>query len=375
MKNVLILITNLKKGGAERVVSLISNNFDSNKNINYYLVLMERGIAYNLSKNIKPIILTKGNRNNYLKLFELPLIALKLKRIVKKNNIDTVLSFLNRPNYINILTSLFGGNHKKIINIRYTTSRYKSKGVLGKINLLLNKWLFNKADLIVSNSFGVDADLKSLFKITTKTQIINNPIDIDEINILKRKNELGKMNFNKNKKYLISVGRLIPLKRNIDLIDAYYLLIKKHPYLELIFLGEGILKESLIKHCTELNINKKVHFIGNVSNPFSYLNQSDIFILTSETEGFPNVLAEAIAVGIPVISSNCKSGPSEILENGKFGLLYPVGNINELKNGIENILTKNKEAEQRVILANEKVKQYKASIIIEKFTNLLYTVL
>ena len=100
--------------------------------------------------------------------------------------------------------------------------------------------------------------------------------------------------------------------------------------LELIFLGDGILKDDLINDCVKLVIKDKVHFLGNVKNPFYYLAKSDLFVLNSEIEGFPNVLVEAMACRLPVISSDCKSGPREILEDEKYGLLYPVGDISSL---------------------------------------------
>jgi N-acetylgalactosamine-N,N'-diacetylbacillosaminyl-diphospho-undecaprenol 4-alpha-N-acetylgalactosaminyltransferase len=326
-KNILILCASMQKGGAERVISLLLKELENEQNIIVHFMMMEEGIDYDLPKVITPIILSNSKKSGIQKLLELPFIAMKLKKYIKENDIDTVMSFLYRPNYINILAKIFGSSHKSIINIRSTTSRYKNEGLLGKVNLFLIKNLFNKADLIISNSKGVDEDLKSLINITTNTKVIYNPVDIEYINSKKDICEDIDLEFINNKQYIISVGRLIPLKRNSDLIKAFFELQKNDDSLELIFLGDGILKDDLINDCVKLGIKDKVYFLGNVKNPFYYLNNSDLFVLNSEIEGFPNVLVEAMACGLPVISSDCKSGPREILEDEEYGLLYPVGSV------------------------------------------------
>lgn len=320
----------MQKGGAERVISLLLKELENEQNIKVHFMMMEDGIEYNLPKSISPIILSISKKSGIQKLLELPFVAWKLKKYIKENNIDTVMSFLYRPNYVNILANIFGSKRKSIINIRSTTSRYKNEGILGKVNLFLIRKLFNIADLIISNSKGVDKDLKSLMNITTNTKVIYNPVDLEYINSKKDVCEDAEFYFKEDKKYIISVGRLILLKRNSDLIKAFYELQKNDDNLELIFLGDGLLKNDLIDECNNLKIKEKIHFLGNVENPFYYLNKSNLFVMNSQTEGFPNVLVEAMACGLPVISSDCKSGPREILEDEKYGLLYKVGDIKEL---------------------------------------------
>lgn len=357
----------MKKGGAERVISLLLKELENEQNTKVHFIMMENKIDYRLPKSIISIILSRSKKGSLQKLLELPFIAWKLKKYIKKNDIDTVMSFLYRPNYINILAKIFGSNHKSIINIRSTTSRYKNEGFLGKINLFLINSLFNKADLIISNSKGVDEDLKSIMNITTNTKVIYNPVDIKYINSKKDICEDVDFKFEENRKYIISVGRLIPLKRNSDLIEAFFELQKNDKNLELIFLGDDFYKNILINLCKEFKINEKVHFLGNVKNPFYYLNKSDLFILNSEIEGFPNVLLEAMACGLPVISSDCKSGPREILENEKYGLLYPVGDINLLLEKIKYYLYEEKNIEKIRFMNIERAKYFNKDYSIKDF--------
>jgi N-acetylgalactosamine-N,N'-diacetylbacillosaminyl-diphospho-undecaprenol 4-alpha-N-acetylgalactosaminyltransferase len=281
------------------------------------------------------------------------------------------MSFLYRPNYINILSKIFAAKHKTIINIRSTTSRYLNEGLLGKVNLFLIRNLFNKADLVVSNSEGVDEDLKSIMNIATNTTVIHNPVDIEYINSKKNICKDIKFDFKKDIKYIISVGRVIPLKRNQDLIEAFYELQKKDYNIEVIFLGDGVLKNSLLKYCQDLKIEKKVHFLGNVSNPFYYLNQSNLFVLNSQTEGFPNVLVEAMACGLPVIASDCKSGPREILEDGKYGHLYQVGNIKELTEKMKIVLYEDADLANIEKQNLKRIEDFKINKIMKEFREIL----
>jgi N-acetylgalactosamine-N,N'-diacetylbacillosaminyl-diphospho-undecaprenol 4-alpha-N-acetylgalactosaminyltransferase len=366
-KNILFFIPTMQKGGAERVVSILLNHLSNNPNIACYLVMMEDGIAYDLPENIKPIVLSKRSKSGLRKLLELPFVAYQVAKFTKQHKIDTIVSFLYRPNYINILTRYFGFKGKKIINIRSTTSRYLNEGLLGKINLFLIRQLFNKADLIVSNSEGVKEDLNDLMPIYTKHISIPNPIDIEKIQELANSSEGIVKNIDKNINYIISVGRLISLKRNKDLLLAFSMIHEQLDDTKLLFLGDGELKEELIQYSKDLMIADKVLFMGNVDNPFYYLKKSKLFVMTSELEGFPNVLIEAMACELPVISSNCKSGPAEILGNDEYGLLYKVGNTNDLAQKISKILSDNDLQKKLSKQAFKRASNYSLDKIIPQF--------
>jgi glycosyltransferase involved in cell wall biosynthesis len=356
------LINSLTSGGAEKIVLTIINELKKeNKNIE--LICLEENNFYDLPSNIKITYLKKnsGKGSGIIKLFEIPFLSYKLKKYIENNNIEIVQSHLYRANYINVLSNLLGSNHKSQIVNHGIASRYKIKGLLGKINLFLIKKLYTKANIVITISQEMKNDLNRLYKFSNSQLVINNPYDLNNIDILKRE-EVSEFTFNPEKIYLITMGRLIKLKRYDDVIKS----LKNLPNnIELILLGEGEEEENLEILTKELDLEKRTHFIGNVKNPFKYLSKANIFILSSETEGFPNSLIEALACDLLVISSDCISGPREILAPNtdsatitkdkfqieEFGILYPTGNIQELSNSIL-CLTKNNSI--KINLENKK---------------------
>ena len=384
MKKAFFLINSLATGGAEKVLSVIINELIKQE-YNVEVIFLEKNEFYKLPKKVKKIYLSDftGKESGLKKLLYLPILAWKLRKYIKGNDISLVQSHLYRANYVNILTKIFGSKHKAQIVNAGVVSRYKDEGLLGKINLFLIKILYPKSDLIIWKSKGMQYDAEKLFNFNTKQIVINNPFDLKQIKSLADE-KVRDFEFKENKIYIVSVGRLVELKRNKDLIKTVSLLSNN---IEVIFLGDGEEKENLIKLAKKLGVNNRVHFLGQVKNPYKYIKKCHLFVHTSETEGFPNVIVEALACGIPVISSDCISGPREILypssditkqlrkednfELGDYGILYPVGNTQALKNAIEYLLNNKdvyKKYKQKSI---ERAKDFSVERIIEEYKRVL----
>ena len=139
---------------------------------------------------------------------------------------------------------------------------------------------------------------------------------------------------------IVAVGRL-HLQKDYPTLLRAFLQVRQQRRCRLVILGEGPEKENLNKLINELGLQTDVAMFGFVDNPYTYMAHSAAFVLSSAWEGFGNVIAEALAVGTPVVSSNCDSGPAEILANGKYGELTPVGDIKAMAEAILSVLAGN----------------------------------
>ena len=164
---------------------------------------------------------------------------------------------------------------------------------------------------------------------------------------------------------ILGVGRLTQAKDFPTLIRAFALVRKKHPA-RLMILGEGEERSKLETLVQELGLEKEVSLPGFVDNPYKYMKRAAVFVLSSKWEGFGNVLVEAMALGTPVVSTNCPSGPAEILENGRWGRLVPVGDVYALAEAIIETL----DEEHHPDVAN-RAKDFAVELAVEKYINVL----
>jgi len=353
MPKIGFLVNSLEGGGAEKIVLTLCSELGKKSDVE--LICLEKKIFYQFPNYIKITYLIDSKKQNYgnlKKMFILPFLAWKLKKFIEMNNIELVQSHLNRANYVNILAKLFNSKHKSQIVIHGIISRYQKRGLLGIINLLLIKALYPRANLVITISKAMKNDLIQFLKSPKNIIVINNLYDIKSI-YNDSKKCVDDFYFKKDTHYLVSVGRLIKLKRNRDLLYALQYLPTN---VELILIGEGDERKNLEIIAKKLNLFQRVHFLGRKQNPFQYMTHCDIFINCSENEGFPNVLIEAMTCGLPIISSDCLSGPREILapntninfqlkdgiEEAEFGILYPVGDIESLVKAISIMLNNKK---------------------------------
>ncbi len=342
-----ILIYSMSGGGAERVISYFLP-FLHKKGVEVHLVLMNTTILFDVSTEIPIHYLeqSKSEERGILKLLKLPLLAFKYAKLLKNIGATHSFSLLSRPNYINLLVRQFSKhNCRFIISERnYPSGQYGHRDFKSKVNIRLIKNLYPSADLIICNSKESRLDLIANFACDeNKIDVIYNPIDLEKIgNIAPVDDFFDTKFFN-----IISVGRLLPQKNQELLIRA----VKKCKNVRLYILGQGALKKQLEKLILDLHLGDKVFLLGFDSNPYKYLKKADLFALGSNNEGFPNVLLEAMACGLPIISTNCKSGPSEMMELTEekndlmftdYGILVPTNNVELMTNGIQYML-KNKD--------------------------------
>jgi glycosyltransferase involved in cell wall biosynthesis len=242
-----------------------------------------------------------------------------LKQILLDKRI-TVLSFQANL-YCIIICKIF--NIKVIVRSNASPSGWSENFIKKKIF----KTFFDLANCIIVNSRDFKEEFKKNFNI--KARCIYNPLNKKEI--IKNSKEKINFSFFINYKYLkiINVARFLDQKDHMTLLKAMKLIKNKLKF-RLLIIGEGKNKDKIINYIDKNNLSNNIKVLDYKKNPFKYMNLSDIFILSSIYEGLPNVLLEAICLKKFVISSNCPTGPAEILNNGKGGLLFKVRDHNDL---------------------------------------------
>lgn len=341
-QKIIIFINSLRSGGSERVVSHLLEHMKNDFEI--HLALYNKSIDYKIPPEVKVFNLKQSiKENEFIVFLKIPFLSYKLYRYCKKNNINTSIAFLNRPCYINaLMRSLwrFKGNIIMCERTHQTTMLKHNNVLYRTISKNLVRFSYKRADLILANSYAMKADLMDNFKVQTPIQVIHNPIDLDFIK--QQATHPTPIHFDPGTFYFITVGGFRKEKNYEILIQAFYIL--KHLPVKLLIVGSGALEDVIKKKVSDLGLTDKIVFCGFDNNPFKYVKKSDCFVLSSYVEGFPNVLLEALACGIPIVSTDCKSGPREILAPGtdlshtaitsfelaEFGILTPVHDVPNL---------------------------------------------
>lgn len=349
-KKIGIICTHLSKGGAERAAGYLSLYLKDDYEI-FLLLFDSTTITYNYSGQLVDLGLKDINEKFKGKgklLFKLsyPLRMLQLlkniNRIKEELKLDTSISFLEIPNILNLLSK----KHDRIILSVRSTRSLQNETFIQKLENTIIKLLYNKADKTVALSHGVKDDLIKSFNIKPeKIEVINNFFDYQTIKE-KCKEPVDPELEEIFKKYevIINVGRLVPAKDQERLLNEFYEVNKIRKSTFLLILGSGPEEEKLKNIIAKLDLQKYVRMIPYTDNPFKYMYRSKLFVFTSKREGYGNVLLEAMACGVPIISTDCFSGPREILADinnydyeifdqyvGKRGILIPLLSLNKSK--------------------------------------------
>jgi N-acetylgalactosamine-N,N'-diacetylbacillosaminyl-diphospho-undecaprenol 4-alpha-N-acetylgalactosaminyltransferase len=347
MKKIILIVPSLIRGGVERVVSTLSKEL--NKYYDVYVIIYHGPIEYEIEGYLINLETPTGSfgrkiKNTFYRV-------MKLKKLIKEISPDFIVSFMGNLQPIFTFEPV-------IVSIRINPDFFLNCSKF----LLKTIYKFSNVKRIITVSKGVEKKLNKNYNLK-KTKTIYNPIDFKLINrkLLAQK----PVNF----KYILAVGRLSRQKGFDILIKAFAKSNLKNK-IKLIILGEGKERNNLENLIDRLDLKSQVLLYGKVDNPFIYMKHAIFFVLSSRFEGFGNVIIEALACDTPVISCNCESGPSEIIENGKNGLLVPVEDIESLKKAMDKLFY---DKELRVKLktnARRSVKKYDIKNIVKDWIDL-----
>ncbi len=357
-KQIALFLPSLEGGGAERVMVHLAQGFAAKgRNVDLVLVKAEGTYLDLVPDNVRVVAL-KGNRV-ITSLF-------RLAGYLRKEKPVSLLSAMDHANVIAILAKWIAGVSTLIVVSVHSTLSVeveKAKSWRGKIMPWFINKTYPKADAIIAVSTGVAEDLNQETQLPLQAiKVIYNPVVTPELQ-QKKQEVLNHPWFKQNQPpVLLAVGRLSEQKDFTTLINAFAI-IRKKSECRLIILGEGEQRKQLEALVDHLQLNDDVQMPGFVKNPYAYMVKADVFVLSSAWEGLVTVLIEALACGTPVVSTDCPSGSSEILEAGKYGRLVPVGDDQALAEAVIATMEEKVDSDRLIMRANDftqdaSVKQY-----------------
>ena len=351
IKKIIFYIPSIEGGGVEKnlflLIKYLSKDFKK-----IYIITANKII--NNSKKIKFICPGTNYWNDKSRLLKnIICIYLLIKNFWSTKVV--IVSFQSNLTSI-LLSKIF--NFRVLIRLNTSVKKY----IDNTLKKIIFKFFYSLSDVIIVNSKSFQNELN---KINLKSYLIYN------LNIYEKKRK--SLNFFKNFKGLkiLNIGRLVEQKDQITLIKSLEILKKKKINFRCCIIGRGLLEKFLKTEIVKLNLNKNIKLVGFKNKAEHYLPESDIFVLSSKFEGLPNVLIESQKYGIPIISSNCPTGPNEILMNGKLGELFPVGNYITLADKLFNFSKDKKILKLKSSNAKKYLKRFDPVINSKKYSKLI----
>ncbi len=300
-----------------------------------YRKIKEKGFKYLRREGFYPQHYSLAFRN-FLAFYK---EILWIRKWITKSNPQIIVGIDMRCNLLAIVSKLLSRRPFKVVATSHIDLGRmlfdKSTPILNFILRFIIHFFYNQADILVGVSKELSSNLKKDFHLKQSITTIYNGL-----NITRAKPHIVSK---KDRKVIISVGRLSRQKDFETLIKAFSMLLKQMTKIELWILGDGPKRQELKKLVKKYSLEKQIIFFGWINNVKSYISQADIFVLSSKMEGFGYVLIEAMQGGIPVISTNTPYGPKEILGNGKYGILVPIGQPVKMQKAMFEVLSnKNK---------------------------------
>lgn len=356
-------LPNLDGGGAERAMLHLAAGI-AKRGIKTDLILAKAEGEY-LQKVPPEVRLINLNSPSPVFFWK----TLNLRQYLQQEQPTFLLSALDILSAATWAKRLSGTPTKIIMCVQTNLSQQfkNDSGIMSKFRPLLVKQWYPLADGMIAASQGVAEDVSQISGTTVKNiDVIYNPVVMPEL-FDKAKEPINHPWFASGKPpVILGVGRLVPQKDFPTLIKAFAI-VQQQISAKLMILGEGEKRPQLEALVRELGLENDVDMPGFKDNPYTYMAQAKLFVLSSAWEGFGNVVAEAMAVGTPVVSTNCPSGPAEILENGKYGKLVSVGDVKGLANAILETL-KNPTNSQ---LLQERALDFTVDNVVDQYLKVL----
>jgi len=350
MKRITLVIPSLACGGAERNLSMMANYFATHgSNVTLITLAAAETDFFQLHPQIERVAL------NLLRVSTGVWDALKsnwqrlrrLRQAIKNSQPETVISLMDRTNTLTLLATI--GLTIPVIVMEQTDPRQRDIGWLWH---RLRRWLYPRASAIVVLTEELREWANQFVSREEKIHVIPNPVAISEQTTEAALSRVA------NKCVLAGMGRLVPSKGFNLLLRAFAQCANQHPEWTLTIFGEGEERRHLEMLAADLKISSCVNLPGLTPNPMRSLSGADLFVMTSQYEGFPLSLLEAMACGVPVISFDCPTGPRQIIREGVDGLLIPLGDIDTLAAAMHRLMSDQSARERMGQRAKEVIDRF-----------------
>lgn len=331
-----IFLPSLKGGGAERVMVTLANGFAQRGYVTDLVLATATGpYLTDVAENVRILDLHARRVSHAL---------MPLMRYLKQERPVAMLSAMNHANVIAVLARSWSGVSTRLVVSEHSTisiGAQRARKIIERVVYALVPWAYKKASAIVAVSQNAARDLEKFARLSVNSvNTIYNPFDVAFIQ--QHATEAVSHPWflcDKEQPIIIAIGRLTEAKDYSTLLHAFAQ-VRLRIHARLLILGEGEQRNDLEALAQSLGLGAdELSMPGFVKNPFAYLAHADLFVLSSRWEGLPSVLIEAMACGTPVVSTDCPSGPREILEGGRWGSLVPVGDIDALAHAIKTVLS------------------------------------
>ncbi|MBT2133569.1 glycosyltransferase [Croceibacterium sp. LX-88] len=329
MSHIAIYVPSLQGGGAERVMVSVANGLASRGHrVDLVLVKAEGPYLSEVSDRVNVVDLGRGR----VIASVWPLIC-----YMRRERPDALLSALFHANFVAIVARLFARVRMRlVVSERNSLASLTGRG--SSLILWLMRCLYPRADAIVAVSRGIAEELISELGLAPERVVaIPNPVDVEGIAALAVQRPEHPWLAPDSPPVVVAVGRLEAQKDYPTLLEAFEK-VRKRRDVRLVILGEGAFLPELERRIADASLSDTVMLAGFQPNPFGWMAASKAYVLSSVYEGFPNSLIQAMACGVRVVSTNCPTGPDEILEGGKWGTLVPVGDADALADAVVDAL-------------------------------------
>lgn len=350
--------------GADRIIIKIANG------------LAERGIQVDLILS-KPTNKASQSIHPAIQLFDLASSrlnvnknVLRLARYLHTHQPDVLFSSIHFNNVTAATALTLSGAKSKLVVRQANTLRHQLKGYSFPIGLALRwfvKLTYRRADVIISQSKGMSRDIIAFMEADIrKVHLVHNPTITPSI-FKQAQQPAHHIWFDqKDTPIILAGGRLKPQKDFATLIHAFVKVKRQISDARLVILGEGPQRQELENLVVQLGIAKSVELVGFQKNPYAFIAMADVFVLSSQYEGLPNILIEALALGKEIVATDCDSGPAEILKYGKYGKLVPTDDPDQMADAILDALEEPFACSRRL----ESIEDFNQDSQVEKYISI-----